>query len=300
MLGYRHRWILPIPSAILNKPSETFMTKIRTILVLVVLPAAASLLVTLLVLSLWNAQQAAQPQTRYLPTYSGTALIPPRATVPPTPLPGETVESPATELPGAITPSPSCENPIHLVASGETLGVIAEQYGVTIDDLITINQMLDPTFDPDFLSVRQSLTIPACGIPTPTPTGAPTDTPIPTRNVPTPIPTTTELPAGAVSVRIVSVLHPGDVTREAIEIINEGSPVDLAGWSLTDDNGDQFEFPSFKLFKGGGVTIFTGAGEDTPTALYWGLNTAAWQVGDTISLYDADGKLQDSFDVVGQ
>ena len=197
----------------------------------------------------------------------------------------------------SIIPTDACENPVHVVASGETLGAIAEQYGISIDDLVTMNQMLDTTFDPDFLAVRQELTIPVCGVPSPTPTGEPTGTSVPTRNVPTPIPTTTDSPAGSINVSIVRVLYPGDVTREAIEIVNEGSPVDLDGWRLTNDDGVEFVFPSFRLFTGGGVTIFTGAGEDTPIVLYWGLNNAVWEIGYTVSLYDADGELHDEFEI---
>ncbi|MBN1310793.1 MAG: lamin tail domain-containing protein [Anaerolineae bacterium] len=274
------------------------MTKRRNILVLIVVPAIASVLVTLLILSIWDKQRASQPTTIVLPTHSGTALIPPRATQPPPPQSDEPVGSDeTTQEPGPITPTSSCENPVHLVASGETLGVIAEQYGVSIDDLVIMNQMLDPEFDPDFLAVRQELTVPICGVPTPTPTGEPTGASVPTRNVPTPIPTTTDLPAGAISVSIVRVLHPGDITREAVEIVNEGSPVDLDGWRLTNGEGDEFVFPSFRLFTGGGVTIFTGAGEDTAIVLYWGLNNAVWEVGYTVSLYDVDGKLRDEFEI---
>lgn len=271
------------------------MTRIRTILLVIVVPAIVSLLVTLLVLKILDAQQTPQPQTIILPTHSGTAMIPPRATQPPVSTQPSTGTN--TQAPDQTVSTPGCENPVHLVASGETLGVIAAQYSVSIDDLITMNQIVDPAFDPDFLSVGQQVTIPACGIPTLTPTGIPTDTPIPTRNVPNPIPTTTELPSGAVRVRISRVLYPGDVTREAVEIVNKGAPVDLKGWSLSNERDIEFVFPSFKLFTEGGITIFTGAGENTSIVLYWGRTNSAWRVGDTISLYDADGELQDEFEV---
>ena len=280
-----------------NIQAGKIMTKSRTILVLIVVPAVVSFVVTLLILSVWDTQRASQPRTIVLPTHSSTALIPPRATQPPASQSAEVGEGPDAQEPGLITPTAACENPVHLVAGGETLGVIAEQYGVTIDDLMIINHMIDDTFDPDFLSVGQQLTIPVCGIPTPTPTGEPTSTSVPTRDVPAPIPTTTDLPAGSIDVHIVRVLYPGDVTREAIEIINDGSPVDLDGWRLTNDHDDEFIFPSFRLFTGGGVTIFTGAGEDTPIVLYWGMNTAVWKVGYTVFLYDADGKLHDEFEI---
>lgn len=273
------------------------MTKIRTILVVIIVPAAVSLLVTLLVLRVWDAQQTSQPQTVRLPPHSGTALIPPRATQPP-PASTQAGEDASTQAPEEIALTlVGCENPVHPVAGGETLGVIATQYSVSIDDLVIMNQMVDPDFDPDFLSVGQPVTIPVCGIPTPTPTGIPADTPVPTRNVPDPIPTTTESPAGSISVQVGRVLHPGDVTREAVEIVNKGAPVDLAGWSLSNGRGIEFVFPSFRLFTGGAVTIFTGAGENTPIVLYWGRTNSAWRVGDTVSLYDAEGELQDEFEV---
>ncbi|MBN1427120.1 MAG: lamin tail domain-containing protein [Anaerolineae bacterium] len=273
------------------------MTKSRTILILIIAPALVSLAVTLLVLSVWDTRQASQPRTIVLPTHGSTAMIPPRATRPPISQAGDTEEGENTRAPEPTTPSVACENPEHLVASGETLGVISDHYGVSIDDVITINEMVDPEFNPDFLSVAQVLVIPVCGIPTPTSIGVPTGTSVPTRNIPDPIATTTALPSGSVSVHIVRVFYPGDVTREAVEIVNEGSPVDLAGWRLTNDDEDKFVFPTFKLFTGGGVTVFTGAGENTPVVLYWGLNNAVWNVGYTVFLYDVNGKLQDEFEI---
>jgi murein DD-endopeptidase MepM/ murein hydrolase activator NlpD len=198
----------------------------------------------------------------------------------------------------SATPTVVCENQTHTVNSGETLGVIAEQYGVTIDDLITLNQLVDPAFNPDFLFVGQQIAVPVCGIPTLTPVSIPTNTPQATQDIPAPIATVTDLPPGAVDVYISRVLYPGDVTREAVEIVNNGSPVDLEGWVLRDKSGDnKFVFPSFRLFTDGGVTIFTGVGENTPIDLYWGLTTALWSVGDTIRLFDDTGTLLDEFKV---
>ncbi len=279
------------------------MNRQRSVFVLVVVPAVVSLLVTLLVLYIWDRQQP-QQEVVVLPTHSATSLIPPRTTQP-APQPevesggqGEEEAAPAgveTEVP---TIPPGCENPTHEVASGEVLGAIAEQYGVTVQALITMNQLVDPEFNPDFLSVGQVIVIPACGIPTLTPTVTPTDTPVPTRVVPTPIPTATELPPGAVQVVILGVMNPGDITSEAVELLNEGSPVDLEGWMLSNGRGDEFIFPSsFRLFSGGRVAIHTGGGEDTPIDLYWGLNEPVWQVGDTISLFDPDGTLHDEYEI---
>jgi LysM repeat protein len=277
------------------------MNRQRSILVLIVVPAVISLLVTLLVLYIWDRQQP-PVTTIVLPTYGPTSQLPPRVTQSasrPGGTPGgegSSAEVSGGEAEGDVIP-PGCENPTHVVASGEVLGTIAEQYSVSVADLIALNQLIDPAFDPDFLAVDQELVIPVCGIPTPTLTLTPIDTPIPTRVVPTPIPTATELPPGTIRMVIAEVINPGDITSEAIEIANEGSPVDLEGWTLSNGRDDEFVFPPFRLFSGGRVAIHTGVGENTPIDLYWGLNEPVWQVGDTAALFDPDGKLHDEFEI---
>lgn len=278
------------------------MNRQRSVLVLIVIPAVISLLVTLLVLYIWDSQQP-PVTTIVLPTYGPTSQLPPRVTQAAS-RPGGTPggEGSSAEVSGGepdegdVIP-PGCENPTHVVASGEVLGTIAEQYGVSVADLIALNQLIDPAFDPDFLAVDQELVIPVCGIPTPTLTLTPTTTLIPTRVVPTPIPTATELPPGTIKMVIAEVINPGDITSEAIEIVNEGSPVDLEGWTLSNGRDDEFVFPPFRLFSGGRVAIHTGVGENTPIDLYWGLNEPVWQVGDTATLFDPDGELHDEFEI---
>jgi LysM repeat protein len=277
------------------------MKRQRSALTLILIPAAVSLAVTLLVLWIWNRQQPEYIEV-VLPTFSGTAQIEPRAT-----LPDIAQESPAEEEAGGepaeedeVVPTikPGCENPVHVVASGETLGNIAEQYDVSIEDVATLNLMLDPEFSIDFLSIDQEIVIPVCGIPTATPSVTPTGTPVPTRNIPTPNPTATDPPEGVIMVEVARVLNPGDVTSEAVEVINLGTSVArLGGWSLVSEHGDRFEFPPLNLFPQGAVTVYTGVGEDSAIDVYWGLDTSAWKVGETVLLYDADGVLQHEFEI---
>jgi len=92
-------------------------------------------------------------------------------------------------------------------------------------------------------------------------------------------------------------LNPGDITSEAVEIVNRGAPVELTGWTLSDGGRNEFEFPTFRLFASGGVTIYTGVGENTPIRLYWGRDRAVWEIGKTVYLYNADGDLQDEYDI---
>src|SRR5262245_35842164 len=112
----------------------------RGLLVLIAVPALVSLAVTLLVLSLMGTPSVGGPQVVVLPTYSGTAQIPPRSTQP---IPGQTeaVSGGETGGGGATEAAGGCENPVHIVTGGETLGSIAEQYGVTTDDITSMNQL---------------------------------------------------------------------------------------------------------------------------------------------------------------
>jgi hypothetical protein len=271
---------------------------LSSVLVLILVPAVVALGVTLFVLNRWDRQQ--EPDYVMLPTHSGTALIPERTTQEANAAEGEaegaSVGEPAgEEAEGAA----GCENPVHVIAAGETLSNLAEQYDIAMDDIITMNEMLDPQFNANFLSIGQEVVIPACGIPTPTPSATPTETQVPTRNVPTPNPTGTEPPGGVVEVEVARVLNPGEVTTEAVEIINRGTSVArLGGWEFVNERNDaSFEFPPLNLFPQGAVTVYTGVGEDTAIDIYWGQDEAVWEPGDTILLYDADGELQDEFDI---
>ncbi len=273
------------------------MTRQRTVLIVIAVPAVVSLAVTLLVLTIWDRQQ--EPRYIMLPTYSNTAQIPPVATLPAA-ASGDTSAAPSGgDTGGAATEAAQagCENPVHIVQGGETLGVIAAQYNVNVDQVAEMNRQIDPNFSADFLSIGQQIVIPICGIP---PTAAPTDTEVPTREVLTPIATSTPPPPGVVIVKVARVLNPGDVTTEAVEIINEGSSVArLEGWTLRNGEGAVYTFPALNLFPQGAVTVHTGVGEDSAIDVYWGRDKAAWQVGGTAQLLNADGELQNEFDIVG-
>lgn len=275
----------------------------RSLLILIVIPAIVSLAVTLLVLAIWEGRQ---PEITPLipPTHGPTSRAASDGGQPPS---GGTVASPDSggEVAGDSTPAtddqpeptidPGCQNPMYAVQAGDTLASIARQHGVTVEDLVAINQQADPNFNPDVLSVGQQLIIPVCGIPTATPTEPPTLTATPT--IPPPIPTTTELPPGTIRLVIVGVFDLGDITREAVEILNEGSPVQMEDWVLTDGDELEFVFPSFRLFSGGRVAVHTGVGDHTPIDLFWGLNEAIWEAGDTVQLIDPDGELHDEYTI---
>jgi len=71
------------------------------------------------------------------------------------------VQPAANRTPGATT--------VHVVEQGQELGLIARLYGVSMQDIVTMNQLDNP----DLLYVGQQLTIPAAGIYEPSAADAP-------------------------------------------------------------------------------------------------------------------------------
>jgi len=107
-----------------------------------------------------------------VPVVGGTVIVPSAAPVQrtgPTPtLAPFSVQLPATRMPGALILTPTPDSPRalptprvnpgqHVVQAGETLGTIAQQYGVSISALMQANGLADA----NLLSVGQALTIPA-------------------------------------------------------------------------------------------------------------------------------------------
>lgn len=93
---------------------------------------------------------------------------------------------------------------------------------------------------------------------------------------------------------------PGDDRKnpegEWVEITNEGEEnVKMDGWTLEDEGGHIYEFPSnFILAKGDSVKIHAGNGEDTSSDLFWGYGKPIWNNdGDTATLKDSEGKIVD-------
>jgi LysM repeat protein len=233
--------------------------------------AVLSLAITVAVLYAWQSLQG--PQGAPLPGAPASTRAPLPTYAPPTLEP--------TETPAPVS---------YVVQSGDTLSSIAARYDVSVEDIMAANGLSDP----HALSVGQELIIPVGGLPTATP--APPTATVPA-TPPTPIATTTPPAGGASLVRIAEVLSPGDLAAEAVLITNDGDPVRLDGWTLADAAGDSYTFPGLTLWTGGAVTLHTGAGQDSPTDLYWNRATAAWQSGEVLVLLDADGVRQAGFSV---
>jgi uncharacterized protein (DUF302 family) len=84
-----------------------------------------------------------------------------------------------------------------------------------------------------------------------------------------------------------------NLNDEYITYENTGNaPLDLSGWTVTDDSGTTYTFPDgFMLEPGAQVTLYTGSGTNTDTELYWGQASEVWNNGaDTMTVENADGR----------
>jgi murein DD-endopeptidase MepM/ murein hydrolase activator NlpD len=182
--------------------------------------------------------------------------------------------------------SPTPQSPLlHVVQGGDTLGAIAQTYGVSIEDLMAANGLTDP----NVLHVGQTLVIPIGGLPVePSPEPSPTSPPLSTV-----LPTLT--PSGPPLIEIGQVLGSGDLAAEVVIVRNRGGLTSLEGWTLSDADGNMFVFPAITLFSDAQVRVYSAAGSTTPTDLYWGRLAPAWSGGELITLRDLESNVVDTY-----
>ena len=96
-------------------------------------------------------------------------------------------------------------------------------------------------------------------------------------------------------IRIETVIGAGDLSTETVQLqrVGEGE-LQLAGWRL-EGNNLKYTFPALTLNKNGSVRLYSRSGQSTVIELYWGLESAAWKNGDTITLYDSNGDQRASY-----
>ncbi len=184
------------------------------------------------------------------------------------------------------TATPEPTGPIiHTVQAGESLGVIAAQYDVTVEDIVTVNELADA----NSIFQGQQLTI---GVFNQSNEVVQPDE-VMVEATPTPLPPA-EVVIGESTFDISSISGVGDISAEQLLLVNTGpNTVNLSGWQLSNDQGNTFTFNEVTLFgNGAGVTLHSGQGEKTPTDIYWGRESAAWQTGQVIVLRDNAGNLQ--------
>jgi LysM repeat protein len=243
--------------------------------VFIVVNIIVSAVTTLFVLNLWDANRMV-----------------PRAAVPtsvPTLNPTVQTQVAATVKAPTKTSTPA-NTQKYTVQSGDTLSEIARKFDVSVDDIKALNNLPNP----DILSEGQVLIIPGSPL-TPTPTRVPI--PTSTRS-PLPVITGTASTAlGDFFVTIREIKAPGSLTSEQVILTNLSGQVNMAGWAMTDGEGNQFTFPSLSLLSKGEVTVHTAKGTNTPTDLYWGQSEPRWASGKVAYLRDPAGKLIATYQV---
>lgn len=178
----------------------------------------------------------------------------------------------------------------YAVQSGDTLGIIADRFDVTIEEIIAENEMEDP----NRLEIGQILNIP----------GQPESDPVERTDLPEetqpPPAATGEAPSGQGAAQVVvdSVIGAGDLNSERVLVKNTGSgELSMQGWQLLEEDGEVYTFPRLTLFEDGAVYIHTGGGQPTVVDLYWGLEAPVWDTGETVVLLDARGEVRATYRV---
>jgi LysM repeat protein len=202
---------------------------------------------------------------------------------------------------GTLQASPTLEILTYRVKEGDTLGALAVQFNVYVDDIIDMNELENP----DSLIVGQILYIPTSPLPRITDTAVPPTyaaslTPRPSRTPTlTHFHTATVTPTGQpAQVVIDTVIGAGVLQNERVVLRRTGDgELLMAGWRLTGDKGTQYTFPQLTLYKDGAINLNTRKGLDTVVDLYWGLTTPIWSPGTMISLYDAQENLRATYTV---
>lgn len=229
-----------------------------------------------------------------------------------TPLSAQSVSTQAPALP---TPPPEPET--YVIRPGDSLSLIAENFNVSLDDLMALNTIDDP----NSIQAGQNLIIPVTRLTGANPTTpsplAPTHTPIPfdppssnenfapppqdvsltATPPPSPIPSATPLPIGTILVSIDRVEGYGNLEKEAVEIQNNGPAINLYGWKLEGSPIGTYTFPNKTVFLGGRVSVNSTKGTDSDFYFYWNLDEAAWHSGDTIKLVNATGETIASYNI---
>lgn len=260
------------------------MKQFKRLFYYLLLNVLVSACTVLAVLALWERTQGPLIGGIDLAALQPTAL---QATLPPDATQAAQNTANAAAFPSA-TPTPEPTRPVLIITvqANQTLGEIAQEYGLDVDELVRFNQLPNK----DQISAGMQIFIPV----TPAPTAPPTVTP-------TPRPTldgTAQASAGEARPVISSVIGVGDLNSERVFISRSGSgPLALQGWQLRDQDGNAFSFPQLDLFEGGAVNVWTTSGAPTVVDLYWGLGASVWQPGEKVILVDPQGRERASYSV---
>jgi hypothetical protein len=98
------------------------------------------------------------------------------------------------------------------------------------------------------------------------------------------------LTANEINLTIDNVYGVGKIQSEVVVIINQSSgAINLSGWKLDNGHGTSYTFPDLTLHQGGQVQLFSSAGTNTVTKLFWNQDEAVWKTGQSATLRSPDG-----------
>ncbi len=246
----------------------------RTWAIFIIANIIVTTLVVLTILYVWELRQS---------SVTSSATSSPEA-----PAVADTTSAP-TEPPMSSPTSPT-QSTQYTVQAGDTLGGIAQAYDVSLPDLMAANGIDDP----NLLQIGQTLVIPI-NHPTPIDGSPETATPESTPNTLPRVPLPTLTVSGPPLVEIAQVVGAGELANEVAVVRNLGGAVDLEKWTLSDAENNTFVFPMTMLFADAQMRIHSTPGRSTPSDLYWGRDTTAWNSGELITLSDSTGNVVDTY-----
>jgi LysM repeat protein len=241
----------------------------KRLLFYLVINVVVSSVTILLVLNIWDrthrSETAELDSVSLLPTVIASA-------VPPTSTP---------------TPGPSLAVRPYEVGPGETLSEIAMVFGVSIDQLLELNDLDNP----DDLRAGMTLQIPIQGSIAQDNNAASQEEGLSESE---PMPTATPPPQPESNIiKIITIVGVDDLATEHLQIQSlSPEALSLEGWRLETNDGQVYYFPKITLFEHGAVDLYTRAGINSVVALYWGRSTPIFQSGDRAVIYDAEGNVQ--------
>ena len=152
----------------------------------------------------------------------------------------------------------------YTVREGDSLGAIAQLFGVSQSALAIANGIANP----NLIIPGQLLNIPS----PPTAGGAADYRPV-------------------AADLALEVLNAGQYAAEALVIVNrQGPALNLTQWTVSTEQDGAYQFGQMPLLlRGESVRLFSRAGADTTYDKYWGRPPVPWTAGTTISLHDSTG-----------
>ena len=202
------------------------------------------------------------------------------------------ISTPTPSIAGGPIIDSTCE--FYTVLAGDSAYFIALRKGVELDDLLRANGLTVNTAAG--LQIGQRLLIPHPGCRVDQRTGQPL--PVTLAPSPTPLPTATSTPAQP-QFEIQEAQGLGDITAEAIRLQNIGGNINISDWTLSDADGNTYQFRDVLLFPQTGVVLYTRSGTSTANARFWGREESVWSAGEVLTLADPQGRVVQTLELPG-